>query len=126
MDTNGFTNGKLYINDECIDVDSLSWNEHAAFKGVFLKHIIKGESTGNRLSCHLVKIDPGCEIGIHIHAGITELHEIMGGSGHCMIGQTRVDYRKGMVGFIPADREHLVKANDEGLFLLAKFFPALL
>ncbi len=126
MDTNAFNKGKLYINDKCIDVENLEWNEHAAFKGVFLKHIIKGESTDNKLSCHLVKINPGCEIGLHNHIGKTELHEILSGNGHCSIEQTNIDYKKGVVGFIPADKDHSVKAEDEGLLLLAKFFPALL
>jgi quercetin dioxygenase-like cupin family protein len=126
MDTNDFNEGKLYINGECIDVENLVWNEHPAFKGVFFKHVIKGESTDNRLSCHLVKINPGCEIGIHNHAGKTELHEIIGGFGHCMIEQTEIDYHKGVIAFIPADKNHSVKAENKGLFLLAKFFPALL
>jgi quercetin dioxygenase-like cupin family protein len=93
---------------------------------VFLKHLIKGKSTDNRLSCHLVKINPGCEIGIHNHVGKTELHEILSGFGHCMIEQKEFDYHKGVIGFIPADKNHSIKAENEGLFLLAKFFPALL
>jgi quercetin dioxygenase-like cupin family protein len=126
METNIFDKGILYINRTCIDVDSLLWNEHSAFKGVFLKHIIKGENTDNRLSCHLVRINPGCEIGIHTLSGKTELHEIIHGSGICTIEQSKIDYHKGVIGFIPADRNHSVKAEQEGLFLLAKFFPALL
>jgi quercetin dioxygenase-like cupin family protein len=126
MDTNDFQKGKLYMNGEFVDIENLEWNEHPAFKGVFLKHIINGKNTNNCLSCHLVKINPGCEIGIHNHAGKTELHEIISGFGHCMIEQTKLDYQKGMIGFIPADKNHSVKAGNEGLFLLAKFFPALL
>jgi quercetin dioxygenase-like cupin family protein len=126
MDTNDLNKGKLYINGESIDVEKLNWNEHSAFKGVFLKHLIKGESTDYRLSCHLVKINPGCEIGIHNHVGKNELHEIISGSGLCLIEQTEIDYHKGVIGFIPADKNHSVKAENDGLFLLAKFFPALL
>ncbi len=126
METNFFEQGKLYLNGKCIEVSNLEWNEHPTFKGVFLKHLIKGESTGNQLSCHLVKINPGCEIGNHIHVGKTELHEVLSGSGKCWIEQTKIDYREGNIGFIPADKNHSVKAGDDGLFLLAKFFPALL
>lgn len=126
MNTTDFDKGKLYINGECVDVENLMWNEHAVFKGVFLKHIIKGETTGNRLSCHLVKINPGCEIGLHNHPGKTELHEIISGFGHCWIEHSAVDYYAGVIGFIPADIDHSVKAEAEGLFLLAKFSPALL
>lgn len=126
MDTNYFNKGKLYINDKCVDVGSLEWNEHPAFEGVFLKHIIKGENTNNSLSCHLVKINPYCKIGIHAHSGKTELHEILSGNGTCIIEQTTIFYKKGVVGFIPADLNHSVKAEKDGLLLLAKFFPALL
>lgn len=94
MDTNYFNTGKLYINNICLDVESLEWNGHPAFKGVFLKHIIKGENTNNSLSCHLVKISPDCEIGIHNHTGKTELHEILSGSGTCNIEQTNIFYKK--------------------------------
>lgn len=121
-----FDKGKLYFNGECFDIENFEWNEHPVYKGVFLKHIIKGEITNNCLSCHLVKINGGCEIGIHNHTGTTELHEIISGLGHCTIEQTKVDYHKGVIGFIPADLNHSIKAENEGLFLLAKFFPALL
>jgi len=121
-----FNKGKLYINGECVDIESLMWNEHPTDKGVFFKHIISGASTNSRLSYHLVKVNPDCEIDIHNHAGKTELHEIIGGRGHCMIEQEKIDYHKGVIGFIPADKNHLVKAEKEGLFILAKFFPALI
>jgi len=126
MDTNKFNKGKLYINDECIDIGNLIWHEHPDFKGVFLKHLIIGKNTKNCLSCHLVKINPNCGIGIHKHKGKTELHEIISGNGYCMIEQNKFDYQKGIIGFIPADKNHSVKSGDNGLLLLAKFFPALL
>ena len=126
MDKNDFSKGKLYINNKCINITDITWNEHPAYKGVFLKHVIKGENTNNRLSCHLVKIEPGCEIGIHNHVGKTELHEVVNGFGYCMLGQKKLNYQKGVTGIIPADSDHMIKAGDKGLFLLAKFFPALL
>lgn len=123
---NDFNKGKLYINEKIIDVEDLQWNEHSDFKGVFLKHIIKGADTNNSLSCHLVKINPDCEIDIHNHSGKTELHEILSGFGQCLIEQTTINYQKGVVGFIPTDKNHSIKASNKGLFFLAKFFPALL
>lgn len=126
MDTHSFTRGKLYINDKCINVEELQWNEHPEFKGVFLKHLIKGEKTRDQLSCHLVKINANCEIGLHHHRGKTELHEVLDGAGICMIEQQKLNYQKGVTGFIPEDKNHIVKAGTEGLLLIAKFFPALL
>lgn len=121
-----FDNGKLYINDTCIDVEQLEWNAHPTFKGVSLKHVIKGESTDGMVSYHLVKVEPGCEIKIHNHPGKTEVHEVVDGSGYCMLDDKKLDYHVGTVGFIPADIYHSVRAGSEGLFLFAKFFPALL
>ncbi len=126
METKQFEKGTLFMNGENINIENLPWNEHPTFKGVFLKHVIKGKSTNNQLSCHLVKINPDCEIGLHNHAGKTELHEIIDGFGECVIEQDKLNYQKGTTGFIPADKNHLVKAGNQGLFILAKFFPALL
>jgi quercetin dioxygenase-like cupin family protein len=126
MNENEINNGVLCIHGETLNIEEFTWNEHQAFKGVFLKHLITGETTDNQLSCHLVKINPDCTIGNHIHTGKTELHEIVSGSGQCFIEQTKYEYKKGVVGYIPADKNHSVIAGSEGLFLLAKFFPALL
>ena len=126
MDTNEFQKGMLYINGECVNIENLPWHEHPSFKGVFLKHIIKGERTDNQLSCHLVKVNAGCAIGLHNHPEQTELHEIIEGYGECIIEQEKLNYQKGVTGFIPANKNHTVKAGDKGLFLFAKFFPALL
>lgn len=126
MKTNDFNKGILHINGKCIEIEKLDWNEHPAFKGVFLKHLIKGEDTNNQLSCHLVKINANCEIGLHNHVGKTELHEVIEGNGQCSIEKETINYQSGVITFIPADVNHLVKAGNEGLFILAKFFPALL
>ncbi len=124
--TTEFKNGRLYINNQCINIEDLEWHEHATFKGVFLKHIIKGIETKNQLSCHLVKINPNCEISNHNHIGKYELHEIIEGNGFCLLNDEKLNYQKGVIGLIPADMDHSVKANEEGLLLFAKFFPALL
>jgi len=126
METNYFEKGTLCIDGNHIAIEHLEWNEHPVFTGVFLKHVIKGEETNNQISCHLVKINPGCEIGLHNHAGKNELHEVIGGEGKCSIKNEEWEYQKGSVGLIPADEDHSVKAGNNGLFLLAKFFPALL
>ncbi len=76
-------------------------------------------------NCHLVKIDAGCEIGTHNHCGKTELHEVIFGHGKCFVGEKEIDYTTGKITVMPADINHKVTAGDEGLFLFAKFFPAL-
>lgn len=121
-----FESGKTVVGGREREIDGIEWTPHATFRGVSMKHLVTGSATGGRLSCHLVKIDPGCEIGEHIHQGKLELHEVEGGSGECAIGEERVDYRPGTVALIPDEIKHRVTAGDAGLLILAKFSPALI
>ena len=109
-----------------LSIEELPWTEHAAFKGVYLKHLIKGAETNGQLSCHLVHIKPMCIIDWHIHEGKLEVHEVLDGSGEGWINELKLDYRTGSVALIPAGINHKVVAGNEGLFILAKFSSALL
>jgi len=122
---NDFENGLINIADKVVKAEDLVWNNHPAYKGVALKHLITGKDTSNKFSCHFVKVEPGCEIGLHIHEGKTELHEIIAGSGFGYIEEKQFVYKPGIITLIPADKEHHVKAGENGLFIFAKFFPAL-
>ncbi|GEM_PF-3674450 len=37
--------GKIVYLEEEADAKNLSWDAHPTFKGVFLKHLVKGEKT---------------------------------------------------------------------------------
>lgn len=119
---NGIVTG-LYSN---IKTSAIDWNEHNLFKGVYLKHLIKGIDTNNSISCHLVRVNPGCSIDTHIHSGKLEVHEVIEGTGVCIIGEKTIDYNVGTISLIPADIPHKVTAGNEGIYILAKFSPALL
>jgi quercetin dioxygenase-like cupin family protein len=101
------------------------WHPHPAFKGVSMKHLIAGAETGGLMSCHIVKVDPGCELEMHAHEGKLELHEVIGGSGTASRGDERMEYVPGTVAVIGADVKHRVVAGNDGIILLAKFTPAL-
>ncbi|BCS89391.1 cupin domain-containing protein [Pseudodesulfovibrio sediminis] len=118
--------GTISHTDKETDVASLDWNQHPTFAGVALKHLITGAETEGRFSAHLVRLDAGAEIGDHIHQDSWELHEITGGSGHCLLNGKIIPYTKGMVGVIPEKAPHTVQAGSSGLTILAKFIPALL
>jgi quercetin dioxygenase-like cupin family protein len=120
-----FETATLFDGENFYHIDDMPWNPHSVFKGVYLKHLIKGEKTNNQISCHLVKIEPGCEIGLHNHIGKTELHEVIEGYGDCITEGKGVHYKTGCVALVPADNNHKVTAGEKGLVLLAKFFPAL-
>ncbi len=121
-----FENGLIIGLKGQISTKSIEWSKHPVFEGVYLKHLIKGAETDGTLSCHLVKVNPGCVLDTHAHAGKLEIHEIIGGSGSCVIGEGSVEYQPGSVALIPADTIHEVQAGEDGLFILAKFCPALL
>jgi Uncharacterized conserved protein, contains double-stranded beta-helix domain len=116
---------RIYLMDKHIDIDTLKWNPHPTFKGVYLKHLITGKDTDDKLSCHIVKIDPGCILDTHIHDGKIEFHEVAGGSGIMYLDKQEISYSTGRVCLIPANTPHKVVAGKDGLYLFAKFTPAL-
>lgn len=118
--------GKVACVDREINAKDLPWNEHPSFKGVYLKHLVKGEHTKGKFSCHLVKVRKGLEIGEHIHEGKWELHEVIEGSGKCVLMDKEVKYQPGVSAIIPEGLKHRVFAIESDLYLLAKFVPALL
>jgi quercetin dioxygenase-like cupin family protein len=107
----------------------IPWQEHASFKGVYMKHLLVGNQTEGKMSCHLVRIDPGCEIGLHKHDGKVEVHTVLQGDGLCILPEAAVEpieYMCGKVSVVHSDIPHRVVARDGGLMILAKFSPALL
>jgi len=115
----------IALMDQIRSADALVWNPHAKFQGVSLKHLITGSDTDGRLSLHHVKIDPGCAIGDHTHAGMVEIHDVISGEGACVLEGQEIRYSLGSMGVMPADRVHRVVAGKNGLLLLATFSPAL-
>ena len=116
---------KIFGLEQEIDVSQLQWNPHPTCQGVALKHLVTGKLTDGRLSCHLVKIDAGCEISEHVHEGQLELHEVLSGQGTGNLLAQEIPYIAGTSVVIPANISHKVLAGEEPLYLLAKFTPAL-
>jgi len=126
MNKTAFETGNIYINGvELNKTDNIEWQKHPKFYGVFTKDLFSGKDSNNNMSAMLVKIEPNCEIGNHIHGGKAELHEVVYGDGAALINNSSVVYRPGFISLIPADVPHSVKASDSGLVLLAKFTPPL-
>lgn len=102
------------------------WQAHPAFKGVHLKALVTGSRTQGKFSAHLVRIEPGCSIGLHDHPDHWELHEVVDGAGTCSLAGRDVAYEPGVCEVMPQGEKHSVAAGEKGLKLLAKFVPALL
>lgn len=120
-----FDNGKLEVPGKVTAFKDLPWNKHPVFEGVELKHIVRAEDTDGAYSFHLVRIAPDCSIGDHIHDPQLETHEVIAGYGTCINGGTEIAYEPGVISVMPAKVHHEVHAGADGLYLFAKFMPAL-
>lgn len=130
METRGISaclaNGSVTYPERDDLSEQIQWNEHPKFKGVYLKHLVRGVDTKGKLSCHLVRIDPNSALEDHSHEGQWELHEVLEGEGRFILGARETLYYPGRMSVIPKGMAHKVSAGRTGLVLLAKFFPALL
>lgn len=120
-----FNEGNLRLPNRDISFSEIAWSKHPVFEGVELKHIIKGQETDGRFSYHLVRIAPNKSIKNHIHEGQLETHEVIAGSGECINDGVKISYEPGVISIMPAKIAHEVNASPEGLYMFAKFFPAL-
>ncbi|MBN2363836.1 cupin domain-containing protein [candidate division WOR-3 bacterium] len=117
---------KLFVDGIEMDVvPRNNWIPSPKFKGVKMINVLTGKDTNDLMSFHIVEIEPGHEIGDHIHEGKTELHEILEGNGTAEVNGKEIEYSPGVVSFILADTNHKILAGDKGLVLSAKFTPAL-
>ena len=120
-----FDNGKLVLPEKEVGFAEIAWSKHPTFEGVELKHIITAKDTGGKFSYHLVRIAPGCSIGNHIHGTQLETHEVIKGSGKCVNADSAIPYEPGTISIMQAGEPHEVIAGAVGLYLFAKFMPAL-
>ncbi len=118
-------NGSATYIDRKEEAGDIEWMEHPKFAGVFLKHLVKGADTNDKLSCHMVKVAPNCVLDNHVHENQWELHEVIEGEGEFVLDTKKSGYYPGRMALIPRGIDHKVIAGDDGLVLLAKFFPAL-
>ena len=120
-----FNNGQLRLPGRTISFADIAWSKHPVFEGVELKHIITSRDTNGEYSYHLVRIAPNKSILDHIHETQLETHEVIAGSGTCLNDGYEIEYLPGVISVMPPRVCHEVHAGEEGLFLFAKFMPAL-
>ncbi|MCL2635988.1 MAG: cupin domain-containing protein [Betaproteobacteria bacterium] len=118
--------GELALPGRRVRFAERDWQPHSQFAGVALKHLLTAVDTDGACSYHLVRVEPGCAIGEHVHASQRETHEVIAGTGVCRNRDEDIAYRAGVLSLIEAGERHAVTAGGEGLLLLAKFIPPLL
>ncbi len=117
--------GQLRLPGETVPFGEIPWNQHPTFEGVELKHIVTSKQTDGQFSYHLVRIAPNKTIGNHIHQTQLETHEVIAGDGICVNNGAELTYEPGVISILPMGLPHEVKAGPDGLYLFAKFIPAL-
>ncbi|MBR3538062.1 MAG: cupin [Eubacterium sp.] len=120
-----FNAGRFEIPGKSISFAEIPWSKHPTFEGVELKHIVTSKETGGAYSFHLVRIAPRKSILDHIHDPQLEMHEVIAGKGTCVNNGQEIEYVPGVISVMPVKVHHEVHAGEEGLYLFAKFMPAL-
>ncbi|MBP3488166.1 MAG: cupin domain-containing protein [Roseburia sp.] len=120
-----FNNGSLRLPTTVAEFADIPWSKHPTFDGVELKHIVTAKDTGGGFSYHLVRIAPNKSIENHIHEKQLETHEVIAGSGVCINDGVTIPYETGTISIMPIGIPHEVNAGKDGLYLFAKFIPAL-
>lgn len=120
-----FNNGQLRLPGKTVSFADIAWSKHPVFEGVELKHIITSKDTDGEYSYHLVRIAPDKSILDHIHETQLETHEVIAGEGTCINDGVELVYEPGVISIMPKAIHHEVRAGKDGLYLFAKFFPAL-
>lgn len=119
-------NGQLLLSEKTIYFKDIPWSKHPTFEGVELKHLLTSKETSGEFSYHLVKIAPNKKIGNHIHKTQVETHEVIAGSGICINSGKEFTYKSGSVSIFPMKVPHEITADENGLYIFAKFIPPLL
>lgn len=120
-----FDQGNIVMADGMKQAGEIAWSRHPTFEGVSLKHLMTARETNGEFSYHLVRIESNCSIKLHIHETQLETHEVIEGSGTCVRGEDEIVYEPGVIAVMPKGVIHEVNAGDQGLYLFAKFIPAL-
>ena len=120
-----FNSGFLRQPTTVVEFADIPWAKHPTFDGVELKHIVTAKDTGGVFSYHLVRIAPNKSIENHTHETQLETHEVIAGSGECVNDGVTIPYEAGTISIMPAGVPHEVHAGKDGLYLFAKFIPAL-
>lgn len=120
-----FDTGRFEIPGKTTEFKAVPRSKHPTFAGVELKHILTSKETGGAYSFHLVRIAPNKAILDHIHDPQLETHEVIAGSGTCINDGHEIRYAPGVISIMPSKVHHEVRADENGLYLFAKFMPAL-
>lgn len=100
------------------------WAPHPSFPGVSLKTLAPASMSGGALRTLMVRIAPGGAMLPHTHPEEAEQHLVIAGTGTLTLDGAQHPYGPGALAIIPRAARHSVRADADGMILMAVFAPA--
>ena len=105
----------MVIPGQTIVTESIPWNPHPKFAGVFLRHLVTGQyyrGTSEPASCtDRPRLYHRRSCPCRASGRSMMSSQVM---GVCTLAGTDIPYNPGVVGVMPADQVHRVEAGDRG------------
>ncbi|MBP2144815.1 quercetin dioxygenase-like cupin family protein [Methanofollis sp. W23] len=118
-----FANGATFTPTGTVVSRDVSWIEHPAWPGVALKDLMTKSDTGEAFGYHLVRVDEGCEVGVHAHPDEWEWNGVLAGEGSFFFEEHEIPFTTGASFVTPPGVDHRVCATGGEVLLLALFIP---
>ena len=107
--------------------EKIPWVPHPIAKGVLIKPFISEKEHRLNVTCMLVKIPAGKEVGEHIHPTQDDILYPLAGKGAMWVdGTGQFPLEPGIVVRVPKGTKHRVFGVNEELLIYDVFCPALL
>lgn len=108
-------------------LESLPWEAHPTFPGVFRKVLLAGSAEGAPLTCMLVKVPVGGGIPEHTHAGSDDIVLPLSGKARMFVdGDGTHVLEPGAWVRVPADRRHRIYDVEETVVFYDVFVPPIM
>jgi quercetin dioxygenase-like cupin family protein len=118
-----FTAGATFCPDRAVLSLDVPWVRHPAWPGVALKELLTKSDTDRAFGYLLVRVEDGCEAGVHAHPDEWEWNGVLAGEGLFFFGEQEVPFTAGASFVTPPGVGHRVCATGGEVLLLALFIP---
>jgi len=108
-------------------MEKIPWGPHSIAEGVHIKPLISKKEHGLDVTCMLVRIPAGKEVGEHIHPTQDDILYPLADKGAMWVdGTGQFPLEPGIVVRVPKGTKHRVFGVNEELLIYDVFCPALL
>lgn len=108
-------------------IDRIPWTQHPNTKEVVIKPLISQIDHGLDVTCMLVRVPVGIEVGEHIHSNQDDILYPLTGKGTMWVeGIGEFELFSGIVVRVPKGTKHKILNVTEELLIYDVFCPALM